>query len=652
MSIVRRFNGSPFAVTNKKSGASYVALNKASGVDVDFHEIEVDTNNTTSNLGYYQGQDVTEIDVGWGDGSFETNNGSGVVAGNHAYSSNGVYRIRFVGTSYTPRANDNGSGLQDITRWGICKFTSNTNVFGGFRDSLGLVNVSATDSPQWGTGDIVLRLSFYQCNNITGGLSGWVFDLNQTYRLDEMFLQCYNYDEDISSWGAIPVTTLYNTFNNATSFNQDIGNWDVSACTSLSGTFGGASAFNQDLDWDVGNVTSFNTCFASTPFNGDISTWNVGENVTGTISFDSFFQGCTAFNGVISTDAVNGYWDMSKVSTMYRFCAFNNGNPTCANWDVSGCTNFKQFARINATFEGNGLDTWTLRTTGTPNINLEDAFQNCGSFSADLSSWDVNQVTSIQTMFVNCSSFNSDLSTWNISNCSNFVNLFSGCAVFNSGLGAGVSGTRLSTWNINAGGATSLSGMFNSCNVFNQDISAWNTSGITNMSSMFNGTSAFNQDISAWNVSSVTTMAIMFRGSGFNQNINSWVTSSLTDMSEMFEFNNVYNQPMDNWDTSGVTTMKEMFNSSSPKFDQDISSWSIASLDNALSFIRNTTTVFSTANFDLLLDNTTGWPSQSTIQSLVPFGMGQATYTTGGAAEAGHNLLTGTYGWTITDGNP
>jgi len=181
MALARKFSGTPFAVLQNRSGSVYTGLGKATGVDVDFHEIEIDTNNTPSNLGYYQGHDNTVIDVGWGDGSFETNTTTGVVGGNHAYSSNGVYRIRFVGPSYTPRNNDNLNGLQDITRWGICTATSNTNVFGGFRATENLTTISATDSPKFTTGDIVLRFWFYDSTNYNGDMSGWTFDYGQTY---------------------------------------------------------------------------------------------------------------------------------------------------------------------------------------------------------------------------------------------------------------------------------------------------------------------------------------------------------------------------------------------------------------------------------------------------------------------------------------
>lgn len=654
MAITRKFSGTPFAVVQNRSGTVYSTLNKASSVEVNFHEIEIDTNDTPSNLGYYHGQDNSVIDVGWGDGSFETNTTIGVANGNHAYSSNGVYLIRIVGPSYTPRVNNNGAGLKDIIRYGICTFTNNANVFGGF-DNSRVTTITATDLPKWGSGSpIYIQETFNDCTTLVSGLSGWVFDGTKQYVMNSMFEDAANYNEDISSWGSVRPSVMNAMFRNASSFNQDISTWDVSACTSLDSTFRGATSFNSNLNWDVGNVTNFKETFiGAQAFNGDISTWNVGENVVGSIDFTRFMQNCNNFAGVISTDAINGYWDMSKVTKLDAFCAFSSAiNPTVAGWDVTACTTFSQFARICPAFQGNGMDSWTLRSTGTPNITCSAMFADAPVFNADLSGWNTGQINNMGSMFSNASSFNKDLSSWDVTGNTNFTSMFYGASSFNAGLGAGVSGTRLNAWNINAGGATSLYQMFESASSFNQDISGWNTSGITSMERMFFSTGNFNQDISAWNVSSVTTMKYMFRSSAFNQNINSWVTTSLTDMSYMFEFNSNYDQPMSSWNTSGVTTMERCFKASSAAFDQDISSWSIASLQNAQELFISGAAQFSTTNYDLLLDSTTGWASQATIQTGVSLGVGTTQYTLGGNAEAGHNYLTGTKLWNIVDGNP
>jgi hypothetical protein len=54
----------------------------------------------------------------------------------------------------------------------------------------------------------------------------------------------------------------------------------------------------------------------------------------------------------------------------------------------------------------------------------------------------------------------------------------------------------------------------------------------------------------------------------------------------------------------------------------------------------------STANYDAsLIAWSTGSP-----HSGITFSGGNSKYTTGGAGQTARNTLTGTYGWTITDG--
>ena len=108
------------------------------------------------------------------------------------------------------------------------------------------------------------------------------------------------------------------------------------------------------------------------------------------------------------------------------------------------------------------------------------------------------------------------------------------------------------------------------------------------------------------------------------------------------------------WNTSLVQNMSYMFESTlmsnGSSFSGTVSGWSIASLTNAQAMFNQTGP--GTTAYDQILDSTTGWASQATIQSGVSFSAGTSRYTAGGNAEAGRNILTGTYGWTITDGGP
>ena len=76
----------------------------------------------------------------------------------------------------------------------------------------------------------------------------------------------------------------------------------------------------------------------------------------------------------------------------------------------------------------------------------------------------------------------------------------------------------ISTWDVT--NVTDMKSMFRDSG-FNSDISSWNVANVIDMSWMFCG-SQFNGDISNWNVANVTTMTHMFSDSQFNGDISSW----------------------------------------------------------------------------------------------------------------------------------
>jgi surface protein len=140
-----------------------------------------------------------------------------------------------------------------------------------------------------------------------------------------------------------------------------------------------------------------------------------------------------------------------------------------------------------------------------------------------------------------------------------------------------------------------MQSMFAAATIFNQNISGWNVSGVTNMSFMFVGDSSFNQPIGSWNVSNVTTMNSMFGSGAFNQDIGSWDVSNVTNFSQF-----MYGKSF---------------------------------------------TDFSTTNLDSIYN---GWSSLPSLNSGLNINFGTIKYTAGGSA--GKSILSGTYGWTITDG--
>ena len=109
--------------------------------------------------------------------------------------------------------------------------------------------------------------------------------------------------------------------------------------------------------------------------------------------------------------------------------------------------------------------------------------------------------------------------------------------------------STIGSWDVS--NVTTMNSMFDTCNCFNPqsvggenvlvfkfvtripDLTHWDVSSVTNMGGMFThiyGGAMFNQDISGWDVSNVTNMNGMFAGnSKFNQNLSSWDVGKVTN---------------------------------------------------------------------------------------------------------------------------
>ena len=77
-----------------------------------------------------------------------------------------------------------------------------------------------------------------------------------------MFYQASSFNQDISSWEVLAVTTMKLMFQDASSFNQYLCEWDISAITTFRDMFVGATSFDKKLCWttNTADVTGmFNT---------------------------------------------------------------------------------------------------------------------------------------------------------------------------------------------------------------------------------------------------------------------------------------------------------------------------------------------------------------------------------------------------------
>ena len=264
-------------------------------------------------------------------------------------------------------------------------------------------------------------------------------------------------------------------------------------------------------------------------------------------------------------------------------------------------------------------------------------------FGANINTWDISNVNSLESMFVGVSkdsgidgkSVNIDISKWDVSNVTNFKNFLGPyCTIIKVGdlsnwdvskatnMEAMFFPTRidgsdekkwifgdLSNWDVskvesmsnmfgnllidfditkwNVSSVKNMSSLFDQNTTFNQDISGWNTSSVTNMSSMFRGASSFNQNIGSWNTGNVTNMEKMLNNATvFNQDISNWNTANVTNMSNLFYMAIAFNQNIQSWNVSNVTDMSSLFHGAS-SFNQDISSWNTANVQKMQSLFSN-----------------------------------------------------------------
>ncbi len=173
--------------------------------------------------------------------------------------------------------------------------------------------------------------------------------------------------------------------------------------------------------------------------------------------------------------------------------------------------------------------------------------------------------------------------------------------------------------------ATTLEGMFAFTGLSTADLSGWDVSTITDFSNMFTNATSFNGDLSSWTFSSAEfsgATAVNFTGM-FN------LASSFTGTG------------LANWDVSNAQTMSVMF-SDAAAFNQDLSAWDISNVSDMFLFAEGS--ALSTANYSSML---AAWGAL-TLQSGVDFSVGTTTYNITGLT--GHNELTSTFSWSVTDG--
>jgi surface protein len=265
--------------------------------------------------------------VDWGDGTQNIITSWNQPEILHTYATAGVYNITMTGLISEWSFGDalfslfvsDSEKLLSISSWGDLQFgTTGANEY--FYQCTNLDLSSVSDLPNL-SNTINLDGCFNLCTSLTTINRSNEWDVSNITRMIATFVNCTNFNSDITTWDISNVTNMNTMFENASAFNQNIGSWDVSNVTNMNRMFQNATAFNQNIgSWDISNVTSFidfmngktDLDYSSANLNSIYNNWSllsVQPNLTADFGTIKYTAGASA-GRLILTSAPNN-WTIS-----------------------------------------------------------------------------------------------------------------------------------------------------------------------------------------------------------------------------------------------------------------------------------------------------------------------------------------------------
>jgi surface protein len=467
------------------------------------------------------------------------------------------------------------------------------------------------DVEQWGTAQwSSMANAFFGCSNLKITATD-IPNLSSVTRAESMFEVCRKLETvpNMGSWNVSTITTLTSMFKDCDLFNQDISGWNTSNVVSFQNTFGQAKAFNQNLgSWDVSKAGVHGISLAYSGmscanYEATLNGWNNSGATGKKLNAAGLNYGSAAnaartsltttktwtITGDVSSNVCNAFittWDLSIGGSGATQLSFG--------FATSGAVSYS-WKEVGGSKTGNGTFTGsTLSLTGLPTgktIELTIAPANFQRIISSNGNVDKNRLTNVKQ--------------WGTTAWTSMENAFVGCENL----------IITATGIPNLTSVNKTDQMFQNCKKLATvpNINSWDVSNVEFMSSMFNGTK-FNQNIGSWNTSKALNMRYMFRGSWFNQDISGWNTARVGSMIYMFE-NTPFNQNIGSWTLNASVDLRNMLDNSG----MDCNNYSATLI---------------------------GWSSKSVTGRT----LGASGRKYGAYASTNRTTLTGTKGWTITDG--
>lgn len=253
--------------------------------------------------------------IDWGDGNIQTVVTAQASFINHSYVNEGIYTIKISGIFAIGTFNYSNDRLKiiEITNWGECTLGR-----GRFVGCANLKLNSVSGYPKFSNNGSLQSL-FEGCSSITtvNGLNEW--DLTNIVKIDLMFTQCANFNQDIYLLNCQNVTNSASMFWLSPKFNGNI-DFNCQNVTNMNAFLSGSTDFNKNL---ASFVSKFNLNVVLTNFMASKTSLNYSYQ-----NYDAFLEAMSLKNwaGRTASKVINmGTIKYSNTGKPFRDTLISNG---------------------------------------------------------------------------------------------------------------------------------------------------------------------------------------------------------------------------------------------------------------------------------------------------------------------------------------
>lgn len=349
---------------------------------------------------------------------------------------------------------------------------------------------------------------------------------------------------------------MHSFFKGATKFNDpNVARWNVTGVASFESCFEGCTAFNQNLnEWDVSSGVFFASMFKGcSNYNQPMIDWKVDNGV----DFESMFQGCSVFNRDIST------WNMENATKLTNFI---NGavtfNQNLSRWCMSGVTS-QPAGWTGLALSPSNFPVWGTCPRGESPVLPQSTvvvFDTSKAFGSDvitaLSTGQVEVVWTDGTKAVIPANVEDSVSlpTWMTEKPGLYQVSINSVSATELYISAPL--TKVLKWSDNGYSVLSLQ------SAFLTTVPNTKPTGLTDLSILFADATIFNDpNVKVWDVKDATMFTGMFQNAAaFNQDISGWDVEKVNSMNQMFRGATSFNQDLSQWCVLNITEEPNQFN--------------------------------------------------------------------------------------------